>query len=292
MFKKYIIPKNNKKHLKNLCECFNSRSLDGYDYDHGLKCQHTPLEYMFLGIFNPHFSNKRRSTFYRYLRPYVDARTCGHCGKNFIGVPGVNSHDRTFCSEECSKLSRFKPCKCKVCGKIFDSQNSSMFCSLRCSGIARSKSNKAKRKFYVCEKCGKKFSRRLRRDNGSSNKYCSRECAGTGEIGNRKTKRNPLHGSARHRAKYFGVEYENFNTIKIFDIDGWRCRICGRKLNPEDRGTTKKYAPEIDHIVPLSRGGSHTPDNIQSACRRCNLAKSNQSEYGQLVLPIFDNVLV
>ncbi len=30
---------------------------------------------------------------------------------------------------------------------------------------------------------------------------------------------------------------------------------------------------ELDHVVPLSRGGSHTPGNVQLLCRRCNRRK-------------------
>lgn len=32
----------------------------------------------------------------------------------------------------------------------------------------------------------------------------------------------------------------------------------------------------IDHVVPLSRGGSHTPDNIVPACAGCNSRKHNR----------------
>lgn len=30
---------------------------------------------------------------------------------------------------------------------------------------------------------------------------------------------------------------------------------------------------EIDHIVPLARGGTHTPENLAPACRSCNRSK-------------------
>lgn len=30
---------------------------------------------------------------------------------------------------------------------------------------------------------------------------------------------------------------------------------------------------EIEHIIPLARGGQTTPDNLALACRRCNLLK-------------------
>lgn len=41
----------------------------------------------------------------------------------------------------------------------------------------------------------------------------------------------------------------------------------------------KDHAPSRDHVVPLSRGGRDTIDNIIVVCRRCNNLK------GDLTLP-------
>ena len=46
-----------------------------------------------------------------------------------------------------------------------------------------------------------------------------------------------------------------------------RCAICRRALF--GRG-------HLDHIVPLARGGSHAPANLQMLCARCNLTKSDR----------------
>jgi 5-methylcytosine-specific restriction endonuclease McrA len=35
-------------------------------------------------------------------------------------------------------------------------------------------------------------------------------------------------------------------------------------------GTCDRNAPELDHIVPVSRGGLHTYENTQCLCRSCN----------------------
>lgn len=37
---------------------------------------------------------------------------------------------------------------------------------------------------------------------------------------------------------------------------------------------TKKY--HVDHLIPLSRGGSNGPENIVCACQDCNLSRNNK----------------
>lgn len=34
-------------------------------------------------------------------------------------------------------------------------------------------------------------------------------------------------------------------------------------------------APELDHIIPLAKGGPHTKANTARACRGCSLAKGD-----------------
>lgn len=42
--------------------------------------------------------------------------------------------------------------------------------------------------------------------------------------------------------------------------------------------------PSIDHIVPLSQGGTHELANVQLAHYRCNLSKNNRGSGEQLLL--------
>jgi 5-methylcytosine-specific restriction endonuclease McrA len=51
----------------------------------------------------------------------------------------------------------------------------------------------------------------------------------------------------------------------VFARDGGRCVYCGG------------VATSIDHVVPRSRGGTHTWDNVVAACRRCNHTKADRS---------------
>ena len=51
----------------------------------------------------------------------------------------------------------------------------------------------------------------------------------------------------------------------IYKRDGYKCRKCG---------VSDKYAPlEIDHIIPISKGGKSTYDNLQTLCHKCNVEK-------------------
>lgn len=50
----------------------------------------------------------------------------------------------------------------------------------------------------------------------------------------------------------------------VFARDGWTCQYCGAA------------AENLDHVVPRSRGGTHTWENVVAACRRCNSRKENR----------------
>ena len=54
------------------------------------------------------------------------------------------------------------------------------------------------------------------------------------------------------------------NRKAVFARDGHRCQYCGAS------------AENIDHVVPRSRGGSHTWENVVAACRRCNTRKEDR----------------
>jgi hypothetical protein len=64
----------------------------------------------------------------------------------------------------------------------------------------------------------------------------------------------------------------------VFELAGWQCQICGidtpQSLLKDPR---HPQAPTLDHIVPFGKGkgGTHTYDNVQLLCRRCNSNKSD-----------------
>lgn len=53
---------------------------------------------------------------------------------------------------------------------------------------------------------------------------------------------------------------------EVFARDGLRCQYCG--YSPR----TAKHL-QIDHVIPVSRGGTDALDNLVVACGRCNRSK-------------------
>jgi 5-methylcytosine-specific restriction endonuclease McrA len=75
--------------------------------------------------------------------------------------------------------------------------------------------------------------------------------------------------AARRRALAFGYEGEHFTLeewLALVDFYGGRCLRCS---------TREKLS--VDHIVPLSLGGSNDIDNIQPLCEGCNGEKGLDS---------------
>jgi 5-methylcytosine-specific restriction endonuclease McrA len=70
--------------------------------------------------------------------------------------------------------------------------------------------------------------------------------------------------------------FQNVNPTRVFDRDKWKCQLCGITTPRKMRGTIAPNAPELDHIVPLSRGGIHTYSNTQCLCRQCNGRKGSK----------------
>lgn len=60
-------------------------------------------------------------------------------------------------------------------------------------------------------------------------------------------------------------DYQKHRSF-VYQRDGHRCVYCGAHQNLS-----------LDHVVPLSRGGSNDLDNLATACRSCNSQKSNRT---------------
>lgn len=69
----------------------------------------------------------------------------------------------------------------------------------------------------------------------------------------------------RRRARLVGAAVERFTREDIIARDGLTCYLCGHPVQPDD--------VHLDHVVPLTRGGNHTKENVRVSHSACNMAK-------------------
>jgi len=61
------------------------------------------------------------------------------------------------------------------------------------------------------------------------------------------------------------IEYSEIHQI-IFELDNYECVYCERK-----------YDLSLDHVIPKSRGGEATKNNLVTACMECNQRKHTKT---------------
>lgn len=142
------------------------------------------------------------------------------------------------------KTERICPC-CEI--SFFSQYGSAVYCSEKCK-------RKAKRERFK-ERDPEKYKERVKKYRNHGNRHIS-------------------------RAKKYGCDYEYGITLaKVIAKDNNICQICGKPCDRTSKewGSAGLLYPSIDHIVPLSRGGSHTWDNVQLAHLICNSYKSDNT---------------
>jgi hypothetical protein len=169
--------------------------------------------------------------------------------------------------------------ECPICGKTFATHRDK-YCSDECDREDK------RRKAYVydsakkpikereCKECGAKFTPEY---GDKKRMFCSQKCL---------TKHGKRIGKDVRRARMSAAgEIENLDPLYILKRDGWRCYICGCATPRKLRGTCAPNSPQVDHVIPLARGGAHTEANVRCICRACNIAKSDSllSEMGTTI---------
>lgn len=80
------------------------------------------------------------------------------------------------------------------------------------------------------------------------------------------------HKGHRKRARKYGVRYEYINPRTIYERDNWQCGICADPVDPS-LAYPHRMSASLDHVVPISLGGEHMPNNVQCAHLKCNMDK-------------------
>lgn len=223
-------------------------------------------------------------------------KICCYCHKEYT----TRKKKQKYCSPECQHNAlKIKGVKgiCKYCGKEFFYKPydcKGIFCSRKCSTDAiRAKQSEMSRinkrikyseqqhklmlyeelynqlvtltnryqsliKSKCCVECNKLFIA-----NDVRQKYCSTQC------------RNKHSNRIKNKRLYKnGKPDMSISLTRLYMRDSGICQLCGKHINFDCDSNSNNY-PSIDHIKPIAKGGLHSWDNVQLACRQCNSIKSD-----------------
>lgn len=231
----------------------------------------------------------RRAGVSASLRIEKPKGTCAVCAQSFTparlsSTQRAAGHVQRFCSTKCrsssqrlyasdlerrrmERLRRLerRGANCSACSKLFEGLADEVLC-----GGCRRKPREIAVRTPVeieCRNCGATFMRVGKRT------HCSATCT---RQRNRRIQRHRERSAVR-------AEAEAIDPLDVFRRDGWKCHICGLLTDYRLRGTPNPRAPELDHILPLSKGGRHVWSNVACSCRQCNNSK-RAKPLGQLIL--------
>lgn len=95
-------------------------------------------------------------------------------------------------------------------------------------------------------------------------------------------KSNPdkvLQRKRRRKAAKLGNGFEIYSDKEVIDTYGLICHICSEGINflaPRKAGLHGwQRGFQVDHVVPLSKGGSDTLENVRPSHGLCNMKKSD-----------------
>lgn len=117
-----------------------------------------------------------------------------------------------------------------------------------------------KRTPFVCVWCGKTFYVKPSTGQRCCSKACSKRQYPEGEAARRGT-----HKYRTSKRKQFVAPV---NEQAIFDRDKGLCGICGKPV--------ERSKMSLDHILPISKGGTREPKNVRLAHLSCNKGRGNR----------------
>lgn len=203
--------------------------------------------------------------------------TCGACNGP---LPPLKSRGRPrkWCSGACRAWARRYPGQprsvrlalgqgtCEQCGELFQIRHrEARFCSRSCVGR-----HLAKLAELAAGECAEPNCAERARSKGLCLNHYRQGNRGRWSDG------NPERRKARERAKthrrravgrYGDVTSDHDRQLRV---KAKRCPLCAIRMGDQPYLPTSK---ELDHIVPLGVGGTHTIGNVRIICRACNLKR-------------------
>lgn len=64
-------------------------------------------------------------------------------------------------------------------------------------------------------------------------------------------------------ARYNSAYYQRVR-LEVLNRDAYTCHYCGQEANT------------VDHLIPISKGGTDQAENMVAACNKCNASKRDR----------------
>lgn len=232
--------------------------------------------------------------FKRKARGSKDAGLCCSrvCGWKYQHAQAAQRH-AIIALERAVEHKAARTRTCPSCEVVFTGRRKTIYCSARCRqehAVAqqllkyRERSDAASKSRH-CRECSGEFKKGYGKT--GLRHFCSIECRRAFVDKRNSSVRNKRLASWSgklhvRRAKRAGAPVESGVTRRaVFVRDGWTCQVCRRPVLREVQrrsGPRHELSPELDHIVPIAKGGGHTWNNVQCLCRRCNHVKGDRVE--------------
>lgn len=195
------------------------------------------------------------------------SRRCLQCDSMFVG-----KSSKKFCSTKCRESSHYTPVaklqrECVWCyGEFVVSANRltetcSRDCRVQLDLHYQRWSNRDRCFLPQCRRCGEWA--------GFDPTYAQwcRSCS----IENNIAMRNANYALRKDVIR----KGDKITISELMRRDNSVCHLCGKKTR-WGQGPLGSMYPTIDHLVPISKGGEHTWQNVALACRRCNISRGNR----------------
>lgn len=197
----------------------------------------------------------------------LEPRPCKQCKAVF--TPKKNPNAGIFCSRECNflhkaakpRLPKIRPCA-DCAGSAMPRRKRCLACTLRCDLATASP--------RICLLCAKPF---MKKGSAKCARYCTVRCRNRA----RKKRESAKWRHLEKRRRFLLRSGDDINPLEVYKRDAWTCQMCNKRVLM-DKSAPHPRSPTMDHIIPLSRGGTHIWSNVRCACFRCNCKRGNRIE--------------
>ena len=216
-----------------------------------------------------------------YVSGYTDqdssfvmkCKTCGQTQERNAQITRPSRAHKGLTCDYCNSLARAKKELIEALTKFIKNQisetNKTVAKEIWCI-----KSIAQKHKYFnICECCGKEYF------SDKEKNYCSKRCY--------QRTYDKLRFIRKRKQMYENGDVdESISIERLIERDNNKCHICGGdcdkgdfEVNGKGHWIVGRNYPSIDHVVPVSRGGTHQWKNIKLAHHYCNTIKRDYTYY-------------